>query len=107
MLNRNDDDIQELIDGNTHVIVQFGASWCGPCKVLKPKVDKISFENSDIVFAYIDLETGEQFAQKMKVQAVPTVIGFHNSKVVETLIGPSDAAVKSLVENLRSRVNRE
>jgi thioredoxin 1 len=104
MLNRNDDDIQELIDGNTHVIVQFGASWCGPCKVLKPKVDKISFENSDIVFAYIDLETGEQFAQKMKVQAVPTVIGFHNSEIVETLVGPSDIAVKGLVEKLRTRV---
>jgi len=107
MITRNDTDIQQLLDENQRVIIMFSASWCGPCKVLKPKVDKISFENSDIVFAYIDLETGEKFSQKMKVQAVPTVIGFHNSKVVETLIGPSDSAVKSLVENLRSRVNSE
>ncbi len=102
MLTRNDDNIQELIDGNTHVIVQFGATWCGPCKVLKPKTDKISFETPDIVFAYVDIEGGEQFSQKMKVQAVPTVIGFHNGKVVDTLVGATEVGVKGLVEKLRS-----
>lgn len=105
MLNRNDDNIQELVDGNTHVIVQFGASWCMPCKTLKPKTEKISFENPDIVFAYVDIEGGEQFSQKMKVQAVPTVIGFHNGEVVETLVGATEAGVKGLVENLRKRAN--
>jgi len=105
MLNRNDDNIQELVNGNTHVIVQFGASWCMPCKALKPKTDKISFENPDIVFAYVDIEGGEQFSQKMKVQAVPTVIGFHNGEVVDTLVGATEAGVKGLVEKLRKRAN--
>ncbi len=105
MLNRNDDNIQELIDGNTHVIVQFGATWCMPCKVLKPKTDKISFETPDIVFAYIDIESGEQFTHKMKVQAVPTVIGFHNGEVVDTLVGATEAGVKGLVEKLRSKTS--
>ena len=40
MITRNEDNIRDLIDGNTHVMVQFGASWCMPCKQLKPKVEK-------------------------------------------------------------------
>jgi len=102
MINRNDDNIQELIDGNTHVIVQFGATWCMPCKLLKPKVEKISFETPDIVFAYVDIEGGEQFSQKMKVQAVPTVIGFHNGERIDTLVGATESSVKVLIEKLRS-----
>jgi thioredoxin 1 len=102
MINRNDENIQDFVDGNTHVIVQFGAAWCMPCKLLKPKTEKISFETPDIVFAYVDIEGGELFSQKMKVQAVPTVIGFHNGKVVDTLVGANEAGVRGLVEKLRS-----
>jgi thioredoxin 2 len=104
MVNRSDDDIRELIDGNTHVVVQFGASWCMPCKQLKPKVEKISLESPDIVFAYIDVEESHRFSMESNVQSVPTVIGFHNSDEVGRVVGNSETAVKELVEKVRTNL---
>lgn len=104
MITRNDNNIQSLIDDNTHVIVQFGASWCMPCKQLKPKVEKISYESPDIVFAYCDIESTQDFSKKMNVMSIPTVVGFHCGDVVETIVGSNEEAVKKLVEGLRTRV---
>lgn len=104
MITRNEDNIRELIDGNTHVVVQFGASWCMPCKQLKPKVEKISFESPDIVFAYIDVEESNRFSVESGVQSVPTVIGFHNSDEVGRVVGNSESSVKELVEKVRSKL---
>lgn len=104
MLTRNEDNIRELIDGNTRVVVQFGASWCMPCKQLKPKVEKISLESPDIVFAYVDVEDAHRFSMESNVQSVPTVIGFHNSEEVDRVVGNSESAVKELVEKVRSKL---
>lgn len=106
MITRNDSNIQDFIDGCTHVIVQFGAPWCVPCRLLKSSIEKVSLESPDIFFAYCDIESTPDFSKKMKVQAVPTVIGFHNGAVIENLVGPAEDAVKNLIEDLRSRVNR-
>lgn len=104
MITRNEDNIRELIDGNIHVVVQFGASWCMPCKQLKPKVEKISLESPDIVFAYIDVEESHRFSMESNVQSVPTVIGFHNSDEVGRVVGNSESSVKELVEKVRSKL---
>ena len=104
MLNQKEDNIRELIDGNTHVVVQFGASWCMPCKQLKPKVEKISLESPDIVFAYIDVEESHRFSVESNVQSVPTVIGLHNSDEVGRVVGNNESAVKDLVEKVRAKL---
>ena len=105
MLTRNDTNIQVLLDENTHVIVQFSASWCMPCKQLKPKVEKLSLESPDIVFAYVDIEATQDFSRKYQIMSVPTTIGFHNGVQVARVVGDSIIKVKDLVEMLRSRVN--
>jgi thioredoxin-like negative regulator of GroEL len=105
MITRNDDNIQELIDGNTHVMVQLGASWCYPCKQLKPKVEKISFESPDVVFAYVDIDASPGYCTNSKVMSVPTVIGYHNGVEIERVVGSNESAVKELLEKLRKRAN--
>ena len=105
MITRNEDNIRELIDGNAHVVVQFGASWCMPCKQLKPKVEKISLESPDVVFAYVDIEEAQRFSTESGVQSVPTVIGFHDSVEIDRVIGNNESAVKELLEKLRNRAN--
>lgn len=105
MITRNDDNIQDLIDGNTHVMVQLGASWCYPCKQLKPKVEKISFESPDIVFAYVDIDASPSYCMKSKVMSVPTVIGYNNGVEVDRVVGSNESAVKDLLEKLRNGAN--
>lgn len=102
MISRNETNIRELIDENTHVMVQFGATWCSPCKQLKPKVEKISLESPDIVFAYIDVEESQRFSSESAVMSVPTVIAFRNSDEIGRVVGNNEDGVKGLVEKLRS-----
>ena len=104
MLKQNEDNIRDLIDGNTHVVVQFGASWCMPCKQLKPKVEKISLESPDVVFAYIDVESSPRFCTESEVLSVPTTIGYHNSIELGRAVGNNETAVKELVEKVRSKL---
>ena len=104
MLTRNDDNIQDLLDGNTHVVVQFGASWCVPCKQLKPKVEKISLENPDVVFSYIDIEAAPDFTLRSKVMGVPTTVGYRNGIEIGRVVGNSESSVKELVEKVRSKL---
>jgi thioredoxin 1 len=105
MIIRNEDNIRELIDSNAHVVVQFGASWCAPCKQLKPKVEQISFESPDIIFAYIDVESSPSFCVESEVMSVPTTIGYHNSVEVDRVVGNNESSVKELVEKIRKRAN--
>jgi len=73
-----------------------------PCKQLKPKVEKISLESPDIVFAYIDVEEAHRFSTESGVMSVPTVISYHNSDEIDRVVGNNESAVKELVEKLRS-----
>lgn len=103
MITKTDDDIGELLDENTRVIIMFGATWCGPCKTFKPKYQTISLENSDIVFAYCDIEETNALATELEIQSVPTVVGFFDGIEEASVVGPSVDRVKELVEKLRSK----
>lgn len=104
MITRNDEDIDQLLDENTRVIVLFGATWCGPCKTFKPKFQTVSLENPDIVFAYCDVEETRDTATDLNVQSVPTVISFFDGIEDETVVGANIDKVKDLVNKLRARV---
>jgi len=103
MITRNDEDIEQLLDENTRVIVLFGATWCGPCKTFKPKFQTVSLENSDIVFAYCDVEETRDLSSDLNVQSVPTVVSFFNGIEDESVVGANIDKVKTLVEKLRSK----
>jgi len=104
MITRNDEDIEQLLDENTRVIVLFGATWCGPCKTFKPKFQTVSLENPDIVFAYCDVEETRDLSTDLNVQSVPTVISFFDGIEDETVVGANIDKVKDLVNKLRARV---
>lgn len=103
MVTRNDADVQQFLDENSKVIIMFGASWCGPCKTFKPHFQKISLENSDIVFSYCDVEETNALASELEIQSVPTVVSFFNGIEEASVVGPSVVRVKELVEKLRSK----
>ena len=104
MITRNDEDIQQLLDENSKVIIMFGATWCGPCKTFKPKFQNISLENPDIVFAYCDVEETNALATELEIQSVPTVVSFFDGIEDSSVVGPSVDRVKEMVEKLRTRV---
>lgn len=77
-----EDNLQELVANNEKVVVQFGASWCGNCRIMKPKFKKLATENENIPFYYIDAEKFTESRKLANVNNLPTFATFVNGKLV-------------------------
>ncbi|MFZ9046172.1 MAG: thioredoxin [Cyclobacteriaceae bacterium] len=71
----------ELIKGNTPVLIDFSAEWCGPCKMLAPILNEVKNTlGNKVKIIKIDIEKNQQLASNYRVQSVPTMILFKESK---------------------------
>lgn len=70
------------------VIVDFFATWCGPCKMLTPILESLSSEmDGSVKFAKVDIDNSLDIARKYNISSVPTMIIFKNGEIVDTLVG--------------------
>lgn len=99
--NFSDDQFESKVKKEEVSIIQFSASWCGPCKSLKPIMDKLSEEYSDKNFymAYADIEDGViNTGSAMGIRGVPTTIIFKRGVEVDRLVGnPGEKTVREFV----------
>jgi len=77
----------DVLRENKNVVVEFWADWCAPCKKLKPIIDKLANEFSEIVFVRFNVAEDSEIPNRYGVSAVPTLIFFKNSKPVDVVIG--------------------
>ena len=70
-----DDTLQNVVSGNEKVVVLYGASWCGNCRIMKPKFKKLASENEGIPFLYVDAEKFPESRKLAKVDNLPIVTG--------------------------------
>ena len=99
--NFSDEQFENKVKKEEVSIIQFSASWCGPCKTLKPIMDKLSEEYSDKNFymAYADIEDGGiNTGSAMGIRGVPTTIIFKRGVEVDRLVGnPGEKTVREFV----------
>jgi thioredoxin 1 len=93
---------QEVLESTTPVLVDFYATWCPPCKMLAPILDQMTGEfegRVKIVKVNVDEETA--LASAFRIDSVPTLIAFHDGKMVNRTPGaPGAAALRSFLEQL-------
>jgi thioredoxin 1 len=77
-----EDTLQQLVSNNEKVVVQYGATWCGNCRIMKPKFKKLAAENEDIPFYYVDVEKLPESRKLAKVDNLPTFAIFKNGALV-------------------------
>ncbi len=82
----NENNFNELID-NDFTIVDFFATWCGPCKMLGPVLEEIANERSEVKVVKIDVDENNNLARTYGIMSVPTMILFKNGKPVATKNG--------------------
>ena len=75
------------------VLVDFWATWCGPCKMIAPVVEEVSNEVSNARFVKVDVDQNENLANKYQISSIPTLMIFKNGTPVDTLVGfmPKDS----------------
>ncbi|MBQ4650417.1 MAG: thioredoxin [Firmicutes bacterium] len=78
---------KEIIESEKPVLVDFFASWCGPCQSLMPVIDEIAAERSDIKVAKINVGEELELARKYRVMSVPTLLVVKNGEVVSRSLG--------------------
>ncbi|MBD65843.1 MAG: thiol reductase thioredoxin [Halobacteriovoraceae bacterium] len=94
------DNLQEIVEQNPNVIVQYGASWCGVCKIIKPKFTKLSDEHTDVKFIYVDAEKFPKSRELANVSNLPTFAGFANGKLVKQAMGSNESAIKGVLDEI-------
>lgn len=78
----SEDKLQDIVSNNEKVVVQYGASWCGNCRIMKPKFKKLASENEDIPFFYVDAEKLPESRKLAEVNNLPTFAVFKNGELV-------------------------
>lgn len=77
----------EVLKSDKPVLVDFFATWCGPCKALMPIVDEIANEHPEIKVGKIDVDEEMELARQFKVFSVPTLIAFKDGNILKQMVG--------------------
>ena len=90
---------QEVVNSEAPVLVDFSATWCGPCKLLHPVVEELAKEyEGRLKVGEVDVEEAQKVAMRYGVMGVPTVLFFKGGKVVDQLTG--NTPKKNLVQKI-------
>ena len=89
----------EVLEAKETVLVDFWASWCGPCKMIGPIIDQIADERSDVKVCKINVDDEQELAVQFKVMSIPTLMVFKDGKVVNQSLGAKPkAAILSMLD---------
>ena len=92
-----------LLEDERLVIVDFWATWCGPCRMLSPLLDEVEEEMADkIVVVKVNIDDAEEIAMRYRIMSIPTLIFFKNGQMVDRSVGamPKSALVDKINANL-------
>lgn len=72
---------------NGLILVDFYATWCGPCRMMHPVIDSVSSENGNLIVAKVDVDGNEDLARQYGIMSVPTFLLFKDGKLIDKRIG--------------------
>ena len=78
---------KEIVKADKPVLVDFWASWCGPCRMLSPTIDEIAEEHPEIKVCKINIDEEAELAIRHGVMSVPTLMLFKNGEIAQTAVG--------------------
>lgn len=88
--NENFDD--EVLKSDKPVLVDFWATWCGPCQKQGPIVEELADERDDVVIGKLDVDEQDEIAARYNIMSIPTVMVFKGGEIVQKAVGLQDKA---------------
>jgi len=103
MLEVNDKNFDEnVLKSDKLVIVDFWAPWCGPCKVMKPLLEKLEYNNVNIKFVEYNVDDNVVYSAMYTIRSIPNIMFFKDGEMVEQFIGTTS---KNILEETINRYN--
>lgn len=96
------DNLKEVLDKNEKVFVQFGAGWCGNCRLIKPKIKKLSEERDSVVFYYVDAEKYPESRKLANVANLPAYATYAKGELVKEGFGTNMDTIKEMADEIAS-----
>ena len=88
----------EVLNAKGTVLVDFFATWCGPCKMLSPVLEKVAEKHPDVKVVKVDVDQASDLASQYGVMGVPTMIVFKDGQIANKAVGyKSEAGVEALI----------
>ena len=78
---------KEVLQAEGKVLLDFWASWCGPCRMLSPVIDEVARENPDLIVGKVNVDEEGALSRKFRVMSIPTLIVFDKGEVVNKNVG--------------------
>ena len=98
-ININKNNFQnEIMDSEKTVLLDFGAPWCAPCRMVVPVIEEIAGERPDIKVGKINVDEQPELASKFSIMSIPTLVVMKNGKIVQQVSGakPKNAILEML-----------
>ncbi len=78
---------KEVMQSDKKVLIDFWASWCGPCRMVAPLIDEIAGEQDVVKICKVNVDDEPELAQTFGIMSIPTLVVVEGGKVIETAIG--------------------
>jgi thioredoxin 1 len=77
----------EVMQSDKPVMIDFWASWCGPCQTVAPVIEELAQELTDVKIAKVNVDEQPDLATKFRIMSIPTMVLLKNGKVIDTTVG--------------------